>query len=238
MRENRNDYRLKANKVWIAGFPGKNNKFGFSDFASAFTLIELLVVIAIIAILAALLLPALSNAKRLAIRTECLNNVKQLDLGLQIYGNDNKDKLPVLGGPDDPSGASWAWDIPNKAAAIMLDQLGGQKKSFYCPSTSPQFSDTENFLDPRPGYNLWDWNPTFHITGYAFALSGPSCKITATNQNTKLQFETILIKNGPFDPGTSIPQPEPNSDRVLVSDVLITGSGTDPTRRSTYVWSG
>jgi prepilin-type N-terminal cleavage/methylation domain-containing protein len=71
------------------GFTAKSGRT-----TTAFTLIELLVVVAIIAILASLLLPALAGAKAQGRDAACINNLKQLGLGIRLWDGDFGDKYP------------------------------------------------------------------------------------------------------------------------------------------------
>jgi prepilin-type N-terminal cleavage/methylation domain-containing protein len=185
--------------------------------AKAFTLIELLVVIAIIAILAALLLPALAKAKQKALRMQCLSNLHQMEVGLNVYCGQFNDKLPVLGG------GNWAWDIPTSATSVML-KSGLTKKTFFCPSTAPRFTDVQNWLgtDGNGANSLWNFSGAFNIVGYALAFSG-SPQVISTNWNTTLQAESV--QNFPTA-GTSTLYG--TSDRVLLADVAISMNENTP----------
>jgi prepilin-type processing-associated H-X9-DG protein len=80
--------------------------------------VELLVVIAIISILAGMLLPALENAKELAYSVQCRNNLKQIGIPVQLYGDDNEGFNPGRG-------YFYPYSIPGKAGEVVWHE-------FYC----------------------------------------------------------------------------------------------------------
>lgn len=106
----------------------------------AFTLIELLVVIAIIALLLSMIAPALTKAKRQALKIICSNNEKQIGLSLLLYGDENDGKLPLN------YANGWLWDIAYSTTDFIIE-TGGDKRTFYCPLEKTKNSDLAIFYN-------------------------------------------------------------------------------------------
>ena len=82
-----------------AVFKPKERKMKKLEESKWFTLIELLIVISIIAILAALLLPALNQARERAKTIQCVNNLKQCGIAATEYAHDHKNMIPITAIP-------------------------------------------------------------------------------------------------------------------------------------------
>ena len=83
-----------------------------------FTLVELLVVIAIIGMLVGLLLPAVQSARESARRSQCLNQMKQIGLGVMNFESANK-KLPYAGQCDSTGSSSTVYMVHSTATMIL-----------------------------------------------------------------------------------------------------------------------
>lgn len=131
--------------------PIRSGKQSASRQRRAFTLIELLVVISIIATLAALILPAVQNARAAARRAECQNNMKQLCTAVMNFASKKNGRLPEMAAQTSAGTNTYmTWcvqllpELDNSAARREFDVAPDafpaiSMKMFQCPV------DTNNF---------------------------------------------------------------------------------------------
>ncbi|HEX5220619.1 MAG TPA: type II secretion system protein [Verrucomicrobiae bacterium] len=159
--------------------------------------------IAIIGILAAMLLPALGSAKERARRVQCVSNLRQTGLALQMYANDNAGRLPDCT-TNHPAfhGAYWPWDLHTNAVS-QLELHGAVRNVLYCPS-NPDMNDERH-------WDFWCTDATpIRVLGYVFLLDGITQvppefgrkRIDGDEQNrpaeTELTLDAVGSQNGNF----------------------------------------
>ncbi len=136
---------------------------------AAFTLIELLVVIAIIAILAAILFPAFARARESARRSSCLNNFKQIGLGMMQYSQDYDETLPRFshgGGYNGFTGYGAGGDDGARWADMIYPYIKSTQV-FDCPSGTKT-------LTPYNRGAIAAGGPFLDITTYSYGYVTPN----------------------------------------------------------------
>lgn len=181
---------------------------------NAFTLIELLVVISIIALLIAILLPVLGSARATSRNGQCMSNLKQWGIALEVYKVENDSLLPKpqheSGGSakDDPSMEMWYNALP-----VLID--AGKYTDIYDGTKTKEFTNA----------NIW-WCPQAREE---FGVGG----FTNSGNAFDYAFNTVIDGTGSYGPKPPSGQRRINSD--LITETSKTLAITEPSSRVEYV---
>lgn len=176
----------------------------------AFSLIELLITILIISILISLLSLAISHARASARRTQCLNNLRQLALGVRLYTDRHNGKFPdgeeapwfmqiapcledeptVFRCPDDPQQADQGYSYRDESACLPEASLAGQRIDHVAKS------ELVMLYDSAP-----DWHVADHINVSMVSGSALLMETTEYEDNLLLGVESGRFLDFDLPPG-------------------------------------
>jgi prepilin-type N-terminal cleavage/methylation domain-containing protein len=135
--------------------------------AAGFTLIELLVVIAIISLLVSILLPSLQRAKDLALRVQCMTQMKNIGMAVVLYGEDYDQRFYNMPRP-------WTWD-PTALTKAFVRALAPYMNLSSEEIEAPGREGKEPFICPEdqtndPYYTIYgrmsSYCPSPHLSQY------------------------------------------------------------------------